>query len=31
MAHNIVTDGALRDRVLIEGDKGWHGLGEDRK
>ena len=26
MAHGIKST----DRVLIEGDKGWHGLGEDR-
>lgn len=31
MAHGIVTEGAVRDRVLIEGDKGWHGLGENRE
>lgn len=31
MAHGIQTQGSLKDRVLIEGDKGWHGLGEDRK
>lgn len=26
MAHGI----KVNDKVLIEGDKGWHGLGEDR-
>ncbi len=30
MAHGIVTEGVATDRVLIEGDKGWHGLGENR-
>jgi hypothetical protein len=30
MAHGIVTEGVVADRVLIEGDKGWHGLGENR-
>jgi phage/plasmid-like protein (TIGR03299 family) len=30
MAHGIQTEGALKDRILIEGDKGWHGLGENR-
>ena len=30
MAHGIKIDGVDNDRILIEGDKGWHGLGENR-
>jgi phage/plasmid-like protein (TIGR03299 family) len=30
MAHQIQTEGVRKDLVLIEGDKGWHGLGQDR-
>lgn len=30
MAHGITTSGSLQDTILIEGDNGWHGLGENR-
>lgn len=29
MAHGIEIVGNTRDRVVIEGDKGWHNLGEN--
>ena len=31
MAHGIITEGNRKDTVLIVGDKGWHGLAQDRE
>lgn len=31
MGHGIITEGQRMDTVLIVGDKGWHGLAQDRQ